>query len=74
MFLTLIVITITWEVIEFYLASHFPSFPFVGKEEFINKVIGDPISNIAGYYLAKTSINRIRNEQKQNSCLEKTGK
>ncbi len=53
-------IAILWEILEYWISSNFPSFPFAGKEEFVNKVIGDPISDLIGFVLADICIRKIK--------------
>jgi hypothetical protein len=71
---SIISITITWEAFEEWIVSYIPNFPFVGAELAINKWVGDPISNLLGYFIAILIINIIRkneNEQRKKTGLEK---
>ena len=51
---------IVWEVFEYWIVDNIPSFPFVGREDFINKVIGDPICDAVGFLIAWYCIRKIR--------------
>lgn len=44
-------VMIFWEIVEIVI-DKYTDFPLAGKEQFINKVIGDPISNLLGFMLA----------------------
>ena len=70
----ILALTFVWEVFEKWVVIHFPSFPYVGTESFVNKCIGDPISNILGYLLAIFIIKIIRKdayEKFKKACMEK---
>jgi len=58
-----------WELVEVVIAKH-STFPLAGHEEWINKVVGDPISNFLGFFLAIAIIKHIewecKNEQRQS--------
>lgn len=45
-------ITIGWEISEYLLVTIFNNVPFAGHERFINKCIGDPISNFIGAFIS----------------------
>ena len=49
-------LAVAWEVAEWWIANNIPSFPFVGKEDLINKAIGDPISDMVGFLLGWVAI------------------
>jgi hypothetical protein len=53
-------ILIMWEVFESWVCINVPGFPYAGKEQFINKVIGDTISDAIGFGIAMLSIRSIR--------------
>lgn len=55
-----IALAFVWEVFEFWVVDHFKTFPFAGKEQFINKVIGDPICDFIGFFIAYSVIKSIR--------------
>jgi hypothetical protein len=69
-----IIIIIGWEIFEGWAAVTFKNFPFVGKEEAINKVIGDSISDIVGVILALFSIKRIEKRWKRIEFLHGSNK
>jgi len=48
-----------WEIAERWIVDHVPNFPFVGKEDWINKAVGDPISDIAGFLLGMVAIRAV---------------
>jgi hypothetical protein len=54
-------ILIVWEVFEEWVSVNIPGFPFAGKELWINKIIGDTISDLVGFLIAMLSIKSIRN-------------
>ena len=53
-------IAFVWEIVEFQIVLHVTNFPFVGKETFINKCVGDPISNFLGFIIAMYLIKKIK--------------
>lgn len=52
-------IAFMWEVFEHWVVENIPDFPFAGKEEFINKVIGDSISDFIGFLIAYLVVRSI---------------
>lgn len=60
-----------WEVCEYWINENIPWFPYVGKENWYNKIIGDPISNFIGFLIAMYLINKIR--KIENERFKKTG-
>jgi guanosine-3',5'-bis(diphosphate) 3'-pyrophosphohydrolase len=40
-----------WEVAEWWIVDNMPGFPFAGREDLVNKVVGDPVSDVAGFLL-----------------------
>jgi len=48
-----------WEVAEWWIADNIANFPFVGREDMINKVVGDPISDLAGFFLGLAAIHAV---------------
>lgn len=53
------VIAVVWEVAEWWVADNIPWFPFVGREDMINKAVGDPISDAMGFFLALLAIRAV---------------
>lgn len=45
-----------WEVAEWWIVDNLPNFPFVGREDLINKAIGDPASDMVGFLLGWLAI------------------
>jgi len=58
--LAMLGLAFVWELLELWIVDNFPWFPFVGKEDFINKAIGDPICDFLGFYIAWICIKQIR--------------
>jgi len=56
-------IAISWEILEHWIAYNVLDFPFAGKELLINKMVGDPISNILGFLTATYIIKVIRKQK-----------
>lgn len=54
------VVAAVWEIAECFLAD---SFPFAGHEQFLNKVIGDTLSDAAGFLLAAWAVKAIRKKE-----------
>lgn len=52
-----------WEVFEFWVVDHIASFPFAGHEGWLNKLVGDPVSNFLGFLIANRIINSIRKQK-----------
>jgi len=52
-----------WEMFEHWVVNNMPSFPFAGKEEFINKIVGDSISDFLGFLIAYLVISAIRKQK-----------
>lgn len=53
-------VLVMWEIFEGWVAVHVPGFPFAGKELWINKIIGDTISDFIGFSIALLAIRSIR--------------
>ena len=53
-------IAFMWEVFEHWVVINVPNFPFAGKEQFINKFVGDTISDLIGFFIAVLIIREIR--------------
>jgi L-lactate permease len=49
-----------WEIFEQWVVVNVPGFPFAGKEMWINKLIGDTISDILGFLIALLTIASIK--------------
>lgn len=58
--LAMLGLAFVWELFEFWIVENAPWFPFVGKEDLINKAIGDPISDFLGFYIAWICVKSIR--------------
>lgn len=56
-------IAIAWEIFEHWVVRSIPDFPFAGSELFLNKWIGDPISNATGFLIAYFAIKVIRKQE-----------
>jgi hypothetical protein len=54
-------VALGWEIFEWLVAG--TSFPFAGKEEFWNKVVGDTISDAVGLLLAAWAVRAIRRKE-----------
>lgn len=70
-------LTFMWEVFENWVIMGIPNFPYAGPEMFINKCIGDPISNLLGFIVAILIIKVIRKieyERIKKTSLEENGK
>lgn len=66
-----------WEILEYWINENFSQFPYVGHESVLNKVVGDPISNLLGFLVAMYLIGVIRkkeHERIEKTCLEKDRK
>jgi len=48
-----------WEIAEWWIVDNIPNFPFVGREDLINKVVGDPISDIIGFLMGLAAIRAV---------------
>lgn len=53
-------LTFVWEVFEKWVVTNIAGFPYAGPEMFINKCVGDPISNLLGFLVAILIIKIIR--------------
>ena len=60
-----IAIAFVWEIFEKWVVVNVPNFPFVGNELFINKVIGDSISDCIGFLIAILLIKVIRKSENE---------
>lgn len=45
-------IAFIWEVFEYWVVIRVPHFPFAGREDLINKIVGDTISDFVGFLIA----------------------
>ena len=54
-----------WEIVEVVIAKY-SDFPLAGHEDWINKIVGDPISNLLGFFLAIALIKYIEQHGGQN--------
>jgi len=66
-------IAFMWEVFEHWVVQNIPNFPYAGNELFINKIVGDTISDLIGFLIAMLAIRSIRkdeNERRQKTSLE----
>ena len=52
-----------WEVFEFWVVDHIASFPFAGHEGWLNKLLGDPASNLFGFFIANRIIKSLREKK-----------
>lgn len=48
-----------WEVAEWWIVDNIQGFPFVGREGLLNKAVGDPISDIAGFLLGLAAMRAV---------------
>ena len=55
-------IVIIWEIFEEWVSINIPGFPFVGKELWINKIIGDTISDLIGFIIAIYLVKSIKKQ------------
>lgn len=53
-------LALAWEIAERFLVG---SFPFAGREGFLNKVVGDTLSDAAGFLLAALAVRAIRRKE-----------
>lgn len=70
-------IAFMWEVFEQWVVQNVPNFPYAGSESFINKIVGDTISDLIGFLIAMLAIRSIRkseNELRQKTSLEEERK
>jgi hypothetical protein len=58
--LAVIAVAIMWEIFEKWVADNVPGFPFAGKEEILNKFVGDSISDLIGFLIAQLSIGSLK--------------
>lgn len=58
-------IAFMWEVFEDWVVKNITNFPFAGDELFINKVIGDTISDLLGFLIAIYLISVIRKNENE---------
>lgn len=59
----ILALIVGWEIFEWWVSVNIPNFPFVGKELWINKFVGDTISDLIGVLIAITLIKFIRNKK-----------
>lgn len=52
-------LAVLWEVAEWWINDNLSWFPFVGRENMLNKMIGDPISNFAGFLLGLAALRAV---------------
>lgn len=57
-------IAFMWEIFEQWVVNNVPDFPYAGNEMFINKVIGDTISDLIGFLIAMVAIWSIKGKDK----------
>ena len=57
-------IAFMWEVFEHWVVQNIPNFPYAGSELFINKIVGDTISDLIGFLIAMLAIRSIRKSEK----------
>lgn len=57
-----IAVAAVWELFEGWVVSHVPWFPFAGREEWMNWLIGDSISDLAGYLLGMYAVRVLRRQ------------
>ncbi|MGW8178058.1 MAG: hypothetical protein ACWGQW_04590 [bacterium] len=55
-------IMVFWELVEVVIAKY-STFPLAGHEDWRNKIVGDPISNLMGFLLAMAIIKHIEKEK-----------
>ena len=70
-------IAFMWEVFEHWVVQNIPNFPYAGSELFINKIVGDTISDLIGFLIAMLAIRSIRrssNGRRQKTSLEEERK
>jgi hypothetical protein len=48
-----------WEIAEWLIVDNLPRFPFVGREDLLNKAIGDPISDLVGFLLGLAAMRAV---------------
>ena len=53
-------IMVAWEIFEAWVVNSCPKFPYAGKEDFLNKFVGDSISDLIGVLIAFISIHFIK--------------
>jgi len=58
--LAMLGLAFVWELLEFWIVENMPWFPFVGKEDILNKWIGDPLCDFLGFLVAWGCINAYR--------------
>jgi hypothetical protein len=58
-------VIIMWEVFEEWVCINIPGFPFAGKELWINKIVGDTVSDAAGFFIALWAARLIRNNKNE---------
>lgn len=56
-------VLVVWEVFEEWVCVNIPGFPFAGKELWINKIIGDSISDLVGFLIALLAVKSIRTKE-----------
>lgn len=69
--IAIVALTFVWEVFEKWVVLGIPGFPYAGQEMFINKCVGDPISNLLGFLIAIFTIKTIRKIEYER--IKKTG-
>jgi hypothetical protein len=52
-------LAVLWEVAEWWIVDNIQSFPFVGREDILNKAVGDPISDFAGFLLGVAAMRAV---------------
>jgi L-lactate permease len=61
--MAVLAVAFMWEVFEHWVVLNVPGFPFAGKEEFINKIVGDSISDLIGFLIALITAKAIRKQK-----------
>ena len=64
--LAIIIIAFSWELFESWAWIHAQWMPFIGKENWINRAVGDTISDFVGYGLAEIIIISIKKQELKN--------
>jgi len=62
--LAVVAVAVMWEIFEHWVAVNVPSFPFAGQEEILNKLVGDSISDLIGFFIAILAIRSIKDGHK----------
>lgn len=57
-------VVVMWETFECWVVGAISGFPFAGKEIWLNKIVGDTISDLLGFLIAIVAIREIRSWKK----------